>query len=116
MPSGSKNSFKVSCFDNSVCDLIGVRISVSVHCTPCKSIGHTSGALTVEQVSEQCASLETRTCSWYPAARSWFQMRSLKRVAWVTAALGVISALPGPQTEIRAQNQILVWAPQPLQA
>ena len=43
-------------------------------------------------------------------------MRSLKRVAWVTAALGLISMLPGLQTGMRAQNQILVWTPQPLQA
>jgi hypothetical protein len=44
-----------------------------------------------------------------------FTMRSLKRVACVTAALGLLSVLPGLQTEICAQNQILVWAPQPLQ-
>jgi len=43
-------------------------------------------------------------------------MRSLKRVAWVPAALGLISMLPRLQIEMRAQNQIPVWAPQPLQA
>jgi mannose-6-phosphate isomerase-like protein (cupin superfamily) len=44
-----------------------------------------------------------------------FKMRSLKRVAGVTAALGLVSILPLLQTEIHAQNQLLVWAPQPLQ-
>ena len=42
-------------------------------------------------------------------------MRSLKRVAWLTAGLILILLLPGSRTEIRAQHQILVWAPQPLQ-
>jgi len=42
-------------------------------------------------------------------------MRSLIRVTFVTAGLGLISVLPGPQTDLRGQNQILVWAPQPVQ-
>jgi quercetin dioxygenase-like cupin family protein len=42
-------------------------------------------------------------------------MRSLKQVAWLTAALILISVLPGLQSEIRAQGRLLVWAPQPLQ-
>lgn len=42
-------------------------------------------------------------------------MRSPKRVAWLTAGLILISVLPGLQTKTRGQNQILVWAPQPLQ-
>ena len=42
-------------------------------------------------------------------------MRSLKQVASLTAGLGLISMLPGLQTEIQGQNQLLVWAPQPVQ-
>jgi hypothetical protein len=42
-------------------------------------------------------------------------MRSLKRVAWLTAGVILLSVLPGLETKLRGQNQILVWAPQPLQ-
>lgn len=42
-------------------------------------------------------------------------MRLLKRAAFLAAAPVLISVLPGPQNEMRGQNQIMVWAPQPVQ-
>src|SRR6202035_1303782 len=98
-------------------DLIDVRLSASVRtASPTWRIGRTVAAtLTTEQVSEPLCPPEVRTRSWYPAARSWFKLRSRIRVAWLTAALGLISALPGLQTELRAQNRLLVWSPQPVQ-
>ena len=42
-------------------------------------------------------------------------MRSLNRGTWLTTGLILISVLPGLQTKISGQNQIQVWAPQPLQ-
>ena len=37
-----------------------------------------------------------------------------KRMAFITAGLGLFLALPGQQGELRGQNQILVWAPMPV--
>jgi quercetin dioxygenase-like cupin family protein len=42
-------------------------------------------------------------------------MRLLKRIAFVTAGLGIFSALPGQQVESRGSGQTLVWAPMPVQ-
>jgi len=42
-------------------------------------------------------------------------MQPLKRLAFVIAGFVILSALPGLRNEIRGQNQILVWAPQPVQ-
>jgi len=42
-------------------------------------------------------------------------MRSLKGVAGLTASLILVLVLPALQTKTLGQNQILVWAPQPLQ-
>jgi mannose-6-phosphate isomerase-like protein (cupin superfamily) len=43
-------------------------------------------------------------------------MPSLKRVAWFATGWVLISVLPSLETQIHGQNQILVWAPQPLKA
>jgi quercetin dioxygenase-like cupin family protein len=43
-------------------------------------------------------------------------MPLLRRVALVTTGWVLISVLPSLQTQIRGQNQILVWAPQPIKA
>ena len=42
-------------------------------------------------------------------------MGSLKNIALVTAQLGILSALSGQQTEVRAPGQMVVWAPMPVQ-
>jgi quercetin dioxygenase-like cupin family protein len=43
-------------------------------------------------------------------------MPSLKRVAWLATGWVLVSVLPGLETQIHGQSQILVWAPQPLKA
>ena len=42
-------------------------------------------------------------------------MRLLQRIAFVTAGLGLFSALPGQQAVVRGTGQTLVWAPMPVQ-
>ncbi len=42
-------------------------------------------------------------------------MRLLRRIAFVTAGLGLFSALPGQQAVVRGTGQTLVWAPMPVQ-
>jgi quercetin dioxygenase-like cupin family protein len=42
-------------------------------------------------------------------------MRLFTRIAFVTASLGLFSAAPGQQSEVRGPGQTLVWAPMPIQ-
>jgi quercetin dioxygenase-like cupin family protein len=42
-------------------------------------------------------------------------MPLLRRIAFLTAGLGLFSALPGQQAEVRGPGQLLVWAPIPAQ-